>query len=230
MSSFKLTHVLLHWHCLNGIWTQFACNHVLHLTQMTPWCAPSPTLTLWSTPRLCPFTSLLSSLCWSTSASTSSSGWGGRGSPSARPAGRCSRARPHRLWWDQRHIVFIVSKKYLLLHGLGKSFHYWPYKLNNKLKNAWRPSWKQGCFCCCCWSWTLTRFRFQIDFIHPQQAIGVALVLQDSTKTVKAIRVKTTRQQKGKGKKKTLNKDISKDMAVTVNTTRQEISLESHCI
>lgn len=69
-------------------------------TQMTPWCAPSPIPTLSSTPRWCPSTCRLLSLCWSTSASTSSSGWGGRGSPLARPAEKCSQAQHRRLWWD----------------------------------------------------------------------------------------------------------------------------------
>ncbi len=82
-------------------------NDVFCLTQTTPWCAPSPTRTLWSTPRWCPSTCRLLWLCWSTSASTSSSGWGGRGSPLARPAGRCSQAQLHRLWWGHHFTSFV---------------------------------------------------------------------------------------------------------------------------
>ncbi len=88
--------VMLRLFCITMFWFS---------TQMTPWCAPSPTPTLSSTPRWCPSTCLLSSLCWSTSASTSSSEWDGRGSPSARPAGKCSQTQRRRLWWDN-HVIF----------------------------------------------------------------------------------------------------------------------------
>lgn len=92
-------------------------NAILFLTQMTPWSAPSPTPTLWSTPRWCPSTCRLLSLCWSTSASTSSSGWGGRGSPSARPVERCSRAQLHHLWWDHNFLCYELWHHFLYLCG-----------------------------------------------------------------------------------------------------------------
>lgn len=78
-------------------------NDIFLLLQTTLWCAPSPTLTLWSTLLWCPSICRLLSLCWFTSASTSSSGWGGRGSLLDRPVGRCSQAPPHRLWWVGFH-------------------------------------------------------------------------------------------------------------------------------
>lgn len=98
--------------CLN--WPTLHNDDFSFWPQMTRWSAPSPTQTLWSTPRWCPSTCPLLSPCWFTSASTSSWGWGGRGSHLVRAAGRFSQARSHHLWWNEKPFP-IFSDVFLLL-------------------------------------------------------------------------------------------------------------------